>query len=138
MKRTVTNHRLNMGFESASSSSMAFRDIIQPANTATSKPPKGNMMLAVKKSSRSKMVLPSSMPIHPSGAKPDHRFRERIDAIPRAQHTKPAPKVLVMRVMPFCSSNHSTMGSSRDMPEVQAAKINSMKNKVPNRLPIGT
>src|SRR5690554_2464863 len=137
MKRTVTYQRLNMGLESASSSSMALRDMIQPANTATSKPPKGNIMLAVKKSSRSKIVLPSNMVIHPKGAKPDHRLRERIDAMPKTQHTKPAPSALVVRFMPFCSSSHSTMGSSSEMPEVQAAKISSIKNRVPNRLPIG-
>jgi hypothetical protein len=73
----------------------------------------------------------------PSGAKSDQRFRDRIEAMPSPQQTKPAPSVLTVRFMPLRSSSHSTIGSRSEIPDVQAAKIRSTKNRVPNREPMG-
>src|SRR5690554_7793543 len=83
------------------------------------------------------MVLPSKAANMPSGVTPDHTFSDRIEAIPSAQQAPPATMALPVRPRLVFSSTHSTTGSSREIPEVQAANSNRIKNSAPNRLPMG-
>src|SRR5690554_7161493 len=83
------------------------------------------------------MVLPSNAANIPSGVTSAHTLSDRIEVTPSSQQAPPATTVLPIRPRLVFSSTHSTTGSSREMPEVQAANSSRTKKRVPNRLPIG-
>src|SRR5690554_6233030 len=117
-------------------SKSAFNDSLatnQPTKIAVSSPDRGSRMLAVKKSNRSKMVFPSKRANISRGATSAQTFNDKIDAIPRSQQSTPTSMALPARSILVFSSTHSTTGSNREIPDVQAANSSNIKNSVPNK-----
>ena len=103
---------------------------IQPTNIQIVNPPKGNMMLLVKKSIKLKKSKPKN----------DTSFQilnEKILPKPNTQAIKPKIITPHFRVNIFCSSTQAVKGSIKDTDELTAAMEIRIKKIDANKLPKG-
>ena len=93
-------------------------------------PPRGNIIWFVKKSVASKKFFPKIV-------NSERRLNERALKSPINHATKPNKAVAVILFIFKDSISHATPGSIRDIEELNAAILNSTKNRVPKNTPKG-
>ena len=93
-------------------------------------PPRGNIIWFVKKSVASKKFFPKIV-------NSESRLKDRALKSPINQATKPNKAVAIILFIFKDSISHATPGSIRDIEELNAAILNSTKNRVPKNTPRG-
>src|SRR5699024_1887582 len=105
--------------------------MIQPAKIAISSPPKGSMILLVRKSILSKKPRPGRM------CTSSQILKESRLNTPSTQASTPTTDAATTRFKPF-SVSHATAGSPIEIDEVRPANNTNTKNRAPKTSPTGT
>ena len=112
------------------SKSITSRLITKPTNSVISNPLIGSIMLAVRKSRKSKNVNPAIL-------YSAQMLNENTLPKPRTQAVPAMTKFALVRPICFASINHATQGSSSEIAELHAAIETKTKNTAPISSPPG-